>query len=852
LADADLVWHAPLRGASGYGDEARTFLLALERSGHPAAAQCVAWDGEAVELPAHQAAALARAYGRRRALGHTLVHHLQPSTQHGLNEDGVTVARTMYETDRIPAHWPIPLLEVDEIWVPCTFNLETFERGGVPRERLHVLPETIDFDLFDPADIEPLDLAAHGFTFLTSFDFTDRKGWDVLLDAWADAFGPHDGVSLVLKCVSHHGLTERDIEERVAAYLDGRRTAPIVVNTELLPGAELPRLYAAADAFVLASRGEGWGRPYMEAMAMGLPTIGSRWSGNVDFMHDGNSLLVDGTVVPVVEWKPLPPELWRGHRWFEPDRDALAAALREVAANGPAVQAKAASARAELVERFGPEPVAARIRELADGAVERRSERLARPLAAVWRGQWGSSHSLAVVNDAHARRLEEDGGRIERVAPGSRPVAAPVVGVTSSWPPRFEQLSAGPLVLYQPWEFGEIPTAWVDEIRRGVDEVWAPSEHARNAYLASGIAPELVHVVPNGVDLDRFRPDGPRRALPTGKGTVFLFVGGTVYRKGIDVLLTAFARAFTAADDVALVVKANSGESFYRGQTADDALARFDSLPDAPELVVMDDDLPADQVPALYRAADVLVQPYRGEGFCLPVLEALACGVPVVATAGGPTDDFVSDACAWRIPSRRAPLPASELVLTGDGWLLEPDVDALVDLLREAADPDARADRAAAARSHAERWSWDAAAAAARARIAALTGCTPIRRHAPALVPNRRRTLFAASPDWDAPETWEPVVRAYAEAFEHDADTTLVLPAADEGRAVALVTSALERAELDPGRLADVVVADASGVSGPALELASDAFVHAAGPRPRRARRVLPPEPAALRAVAAR
>ena len=61
----------------------------------------------------------------------------------------------------------------------------------------------------------------------------------------------------------------------------------------------MPRLYAAADAYVLPTRGEGWGRPYMEAMAMGLPTIGSRWSGNLEFMHDGNAWLVDGELVPV-------------------------------------------------------------------------------------------------------------------------------------------------------------------------------------------------------------------------------------------------------------------------------------------------------------------------------------------------------------------------------------------------------------------------------------------------------------------------------------------------------------------------------------------------------------------------
>ena len=246
------------------------------------------------------------------------------------------------------------------MWVPCEFNLETFQRGGFPADRLRVLPETIDFDLFDPERTEPLAAqGARGFTFLTNFDFTDRKGWDVLLDAWCDAFGPDDDVCLVLKCLGLH-VPESEIRGRIDAYLAGRPTAPILLDTRFLPTADMPRLYAGADAFVLASRGEGWGRPWMEAMAMGLPTIGSRWSGTTMFMDDANSWLVDGEVVDVAESAQSHTPFYRGHRWFHPDREALAAALREVRRGGAEVEAKAAAGRAGLVERFGPEPIAER------------------------------------------------------------------------------------------------------------------------------------------------------------------------------------------------------------------------------------------------------------------------------------------------------------------------------------------------------------------------------------------------------------------------------------------------------------------------------------------------------------
>ena len=54
----------------------------------------------------------------------------------------------------------------------------------------------------------------------------------------------------------------------------------IILLEDELPLMDLPRLYKGADAFVLPSRGEGWGRPHIEAMSMGLPTIATNWSGN--------------------------------------------------------------------------------------------------------------------------------------------------------------------------------------------------------------------------------------------------------------------------------------------------------------------------------------------------------------------------------------------------------------------------------------------------------------------------------------------------------------------------------------------------------------------------------------------
>src|SRR5690606_26966799 len=90
----------------------------------------------------------------------------------------------------------------------------------------------------------------------------------------------------------------------------------------------------------------------------------------------------------------------------------------------------------------------------------------------------------------------------------------------------------------------------------------------------------------------------------------------------------------------------------------------------------------------LYRACDAFVSPYRGEGFSLPTLEAMACSLPVIVTAGGATDDFVDEENGWLIPAEPRSLGSriDGHELTGEAFVLEPDVDALTELLHRAYD----------------------------------------------------------------------------------------------------------------------------------------------------------------------
>jgi hypothetical protein len=141
-------------------------------------------------------------------------------------------------------------------------------------------------------------------------------------------------------------------------------------------------------------------------------------------------------------------------------------------------------------------------------------------------------------------------------------------------------------------------------------------------------------------------------------------------------------------------------------------------------VILIEEVLSQERLAALYRACDVLVHPYRGEGFAMPVLEAMACGLPVIATAGGPTDEFCPPQAGWRIRSSRVEFTSERvdgLSTAGRPWVLEPDVGHLAQLMRTAVGERERlAGRRAAARGAAERLGWDEVAARYRARLLAL------------------------------------------------------------------------------------------------------------------------------------
>ena len=258
--------------------------------------------------------------------------------------------------------------------------------------------------------------------------------------------------------------------------------------------------------------------------------------------------------------------------------------------------------------------------------------------------------------------------------------------VRHQFPPNFAPHS-GALVVMQPWEFLEVPKLWVDFFQREPDQIWVNSNFTRNVFVGSGVPADKVTVLPLGFDPSFFYPNGSLITLDNWPEDEFrfLYVGGTIDRKGADLLINAYCTEFNPTENIRLVVKDTGTAHVYKFSNIKERIIELAADASVPQISYSDQDLDAAELAGLYRACHCLVQPYRAEGFCLPVIEAMACGLPVIVTSGGPTDDFVLQSCGWKIASQRVEIPQLLGLETNSrqGWL-EPNFDDLRKCMREA------------------------------------------------------------------------------------------------------------------------------------------------------------------------
>jgi glycosyltransferase involved in cell wall biosynthesis len=225
-------------------------------------------------------------------------------------------------------------------------------------------------------------------------------------------------------------------------------------------------------------------------------------------------------------------------------------------------------------------------------------------------------------------------------------------------------------------------------------KIITPSQWSRQGFIRSGFRDESVKVISHGVDPRTFFPVDPElrtlyRELFGIKSDdyVLLSVSALTGNKGIDILLQAFLTLKQTIPELKLIIKRPGNLYCISVQAYLDKISELPGMACLIEkyltdIVEVSDNFDFDGMRALYNACDAYISPYRAEGFNLPPLEAAACGLPILVTQGGPTDDYFDPTMGLQITAR--------LIDSNDHMFLEPDLDSLIDGIKRLTESNAR------------------------------------------------------------------------------------------------------------------------------------------------------------------
>jgi glycosyltransferase involved in cell wall biosynthesis len=279
---------------------------------------------------------------------------------------GAFVSHTVWESDRLPQHWPGLLNATDLVMVPTEWNRDVFVGSGV-RTPVAVVPHVATAPV--PGDGgTSMGLRDDDFVFYTIGRWDERKAVFLTLEAYLRAFTADDPVVLVVKTNPRLEMPPGEwgagnplawtTAWQVASLVKQHRTpARVHLEVELWDDGRIAGLHTRGDCYLTLARGEGWGLGAFDAAAYGNPVVATGWGGFLEYLDDDSAFLVDHTLAAVEHnaFASYSPD----QRWAAPDLDHAVDVLRAVVADPAAARARAALARDRVLERYSPARVAA-------------------------------------------------------------------------------------------------------------------------------------------------------------------------------------------------------------------------------------------------------------------------------------------------------------------------------------------------------------------------------------------------------------------------------------------------------------------------------------------------------------
>lgn len=293
-----------------------------------------------------------------------------------------------------------------------------------------------------------------------------------------------------------------------------------------------------------------------------------------------------------------------------------------------------------------------------------------------WRleGPFDSSYSLALLNRETARSLRGHGVKVALFStegPGdftpstaymeanpdlaAMNALAECVGQSQAsvvsrnlFPPRVDDMRCSINMMHSyAWEETAFPAVWAKSFNTHLSGLTSLSQHVQKVMRDNGVC---IPMAVSGCGVDHWERviAAPESALDLMQTNSFRFLHVSSFfpRKGPDALLEAWGHAFTASQDVCLVIKTFPNPHNRVHEQIAGLKKRYPAC--APIFVIEDDMTDAD-LKALYQRCQVLVAPSCAEGFCLPIAEGMLSGIPAITTGWSGHLDFCNAGNSWLV-----------------------------------------------------------------------------------------------------------------------------------------------------------------------------------------------------------
>lgn len=320
-------------------------------------------------------------------------------------KDKRIIGYTVWETDKLPGHWPKLLNLVDRVLVPCQWNKEVFIKSGVCKP-IDVIPHIFD-GYSHPSDDRglPRNINPSDFVFYTIETWTARKAVWNTIQYYLDTFTGKDPVLLVVKTTKdayEDSLLVRfkklifkenlNIIRKAFPFISrirGKRyserslrsiqrnyafPARIMLINDTLTDHEIMELHHRGDCYISLCRSEGWGLGPFTAAGMGKPVIITGFGGHLDFLPGELTYLVAYDLVPARDdWDRR--RFTEDQSWAEPKKSHACRLMRHVFENQNEAKARGEALSRYVNDCFGEDKVMRRfITALAEPKFRQRGE----------------------------------------------------------------------------------------------------------------------------------------------------------------------------------------------------------------------------------------------------------------------------------------------------------------------------------------------------------------------------------------------------------------------------------------------------------------------------------------------